>query len=171
MEARCGRAGRLVLDEAEDAGRWQQVDAVRHLAAAALGGGRRQWRAFRSKAEEVTGSRSRPGPGEGGSAWAQEEEARWRCGGGELAGTPSGRGRRGALLLSACRSAGGGRWGEGIGRERERDGGARGKEEEEEMDRGEARVIGLGGLAGLMGRSGWSGPRGRLGWLLSPLFS
>ena len=69
-----------------------------------------------SKAEEVTGSRSRPGPGEGGSAWAQEEEARWRCDGGELAGTPSGRGRRGALLLSACRGAGGGRWGEGIGR-------------------------------------------------------
>ena len=43
VEARCGRAGRFVLDEAEDAGRWQQVDAVRHLAAAALGGGRRQW--------------------------------------------------------------------------------------------------------------------------------
>ena len=42
VEARCGRAGRLVLHEAEDAGHWQQVDAVGHLPVAALGGGRRQ---------------------------------------------------------------------------------------------------------------------------------
>ena len=28
VEARCGRAGRLVLDEEEDAGRWRQVDAA-----------------------------------------------------------------------------------------------------------------------------------------------
>ena len=102
-----------------------------------------------------------------GDRRSSKEEARWRCGGGELAGTPSGRGRRGALLLSACRSAGGGRWGEGIGRERERDGGARGNEEEEEMGRGEARVIGLGGLAGLKGRLSWSGLRGHLGWFSS----
>ena len=41
------------------------------------------------------------------------------------------------------------------------------------MDRGEARVKGLGGLAGLNGRLSWSGLRGRLGWLssLSLLFS
>ena len=44
---------------------------------------------------------------------------------------------------------------------------ARGTREEEEMDRGEARVIGLGGLAGLMGWLSWSGLRGRLGWLSS----
>ena len=80
-----------------------------------------------------------------GDRRSSKEEARWRCGGGELAGTPSGRGRCRALLVSACRSAGGGRWGEGIGHERERDGGARGNGEEEGIDRDEARV-GLGRL-------------------------
>ena len=72
----------------------------------------------------------------------------------------------GALLLSVCRSAGGGRWGDGIGRERERDDGARGNEEEEEMDQGEARVN-SGARLGLRGRPGRERSGQRPGWALS----